>query len=81
MIKPSGESLDFKQEWFEGSPFPDYRIPGLFLAIVIGGANLLSALAQLRRWPWAPTSSLGTGLVLLIWSAVQWLAIGYRHWS
>jgi hypothetical protein len=29
------EALGVKAEWLDGSPFPDYRIPGLFLLIVI----------------------------------------------
>ena len=30
-------------EWLEGSPFVDYTIPGLALAIIVGGSMLLAA--------------------------------------
>jgi hypothetical protein len=80
-LKPSGEALSFKTEWLQGSPFSNYRIPGLFLLFIIGPTNLLSAYAQLRRSPSAALLSFSSGAILLVWSTVQWLSIGYRHWS
>jgi hypothetical protein len=79
--RPSGEALRFETEWLEGSPFPDYRIPGLFLAFVIGSTNLASALAQWNGAHWAPAISLGTGVLLLVWLAIQTSIIGIRDWS
>ena len=78
---PSGEALGMTTDWLERSPFPDFRIPGLFLAVVVGGSNLLSALALWRRHPLAPLASLGTGLLLVAWVAIQTAMIGFRHWS
>lgn len=78
---PSGAALGFSVDWLEGSPFPDYRVPGLFLAVVIGGANLASAFLLWRRHPLAPFVSLGTGLLLVVWLAIQTAIIGVRHWS
>lgn len=45
---PSGGSLSFEVAWLDGSPFDDHRVPGLFLAIVIGSTNLASAAASSR---------------------------------
>jgi hypothetical protein len=56
-------------------------VPGLFLAIVIGGANLLTAVLLWRRHPELPMASLGTGLLLLTCVAIQTAIIGFRHWS
>lgn len=78
---PSGDALDIPVEWLAGSPFPDFRVPGLFLAVVIGGANLLSALALVVRHPLGTLLSLGTGVLLVAWIAVQTAIIGLRHWS
>jgi len=78
---PSGGTLGIPKEWLEGSPFPDFRIPGLFLAIVIGGANLASALALLRRHALASWLSLATGVLLVVWVAIQTAILGFRHWS
>jgi len=68
-------------DWLIDSPFPDFRVPGLFLAIMIGGANLLTAVLLWRRHPESPLASLGTGLPLVTWVATQSAIIGFRHWS
>jgi hypothetical protein len=78
---PSGKALGMATDYLEGSPFPDYRIPGLFLAVVIGGANLLSAVTLVRKVRGAAYLSLGTGLLLVAWVAIQTAIIGFRHWS
>jgi CDP-diglyceride synthetase len=78
---PSGAALGMTTEWLDGSPFPDFRFPGLFLAVVIGGANSLTAVLLWRRHPGSPLASLGTGLLLVIWVAIQTAIIGFRHWS
>jgi hypothetical protein len=78
---PSGESLTFKTEWLEGSPFPDYRIPGLFLLLVIAPTNLASVLLQWKRSETAPRVTVGTGTILVLWVVIQAVIIGFQHWS
>ncbi len=78
---PSGDTLGMPADWLEGSPFPDYRVPGLFLMAVIGTANLLSAVLLGLRHRHASLVSLGTGVLLLAWIAIQTAIIGFRHWS
>jgi hypothetical protein len=72
------EGLGAKAEWLDGSLFPDYRIPGLFLLIVLGGGMLLLALLALRRSPLAGPAALAMGAVLLIWGLVETATIGYQ---
>jgi hypothetical protein len=78
---PSGAALGMTTDLLDGSPFVDFRVPGLFLAVVIGGANLLSGVLLWRRHPGSPLASLGTGLLLVAWVAIQTAIIGFRHWS
>jgi len=78
---PSGKLLTFEVEWLDGSPFADYRIPGLFLAVVIGSANVVSTVLLWRRDPLGPLTSLGTGVLLLVWIAIQTAIIGFRDWT
>lgn len=78
---PSGKPLRFDVNWLDGSPFKDYRVPGLFLTVVIGGANLVSATSLWRRDPLGPFVSLGTGVLLLVWMAIQTAIIGFRDWT
>ena len=78
---PSGGALGMSKDVLKGSPFSDFRIPGLFLAVVLGSANLASAGALLKRHPLAPWLSFATGALLVVWVAIQTLIIGFRHWS
>jgi len=78
---PGGGALGMTTEPLGGSPFPDYRVPGLFLAVVIGGANLASGVLLWRRRAFAPVVSFATGLLLVAWVAVQTAIIGFLHWS
>jgi hypothetical protein len=80
-LEPSGADIGMDVAFLDGSPFPDYRVPGLFLLLLIGPANLVSAAAHLRRNRFADVLSLLTGIVLLVWITVQWSIIGYQHWT
>lgn len=80
-LDPSGDLLTFELEWLAGSPFDDYRVPVLFLAIVIGSANLTSAAGLSLRQPWAPSASLGTGILLLAMMTIQTVIIGFNDWT
>ena len=79
--EPSGAALSFETEWLSGSPFPDYRLPGLFLVFVIAPTNLVSATLQWRRSYYAPLVTTGTGTILVLWLSIQTLIIGLQHWS
>ena len=78
MSDPTGAALAFKVAWLSGSPFPDYRFPGLFLAVVIGGTQLASALTLATRRRVAPVLSLASNLLLVTWLVIQWAIIGYQ---
>ena len=66
--------------WLEGTPFDSYVIPGLFLALVVGGGMTLASGAWILRRQVAPRLSLGAGLVLVAWIVVQVAMIGYVSW-
>ena len=67
-----------ERSWLDGSPFPDYTVPGLFLLVVIGGGMLTtSALAFLKR-PEAAPAALAMGTVILAWGIVETLTVGWR---
>jgi len=81
VIDPSGARLGMSTDLLEGGPFPDYLVPGLFLAIVIGGANLASAAMLWQRHALASRASLATGVLLLAWTVVQLSIIGFTDWT
>jgi hypothetical protein len=72
------EGLGAKADWLDGSPFPDYRIPGLVLLIVIGGGMVATALLALRRSRFAGLGALAMGAVLVSWGVVETATIGYQ---
>src|SRR5262245_19503415 len=78
---PTGAALGMSASWLKRSPFRDFRIPGLFLMLIIGGANLLSAAVLWRRDHRSELVSLATGVLLVVWVAIQTAIIGFRHWS
>jgi hypothetical protein len=74
----NAERLGAHQTWLEGSPFPNYVIPGLVLLVVIGGGMLATAAAATFRSHLAGAAAFAMGIVLVVWGAVETLTIGYR---
>jgi len=70
------EALGVEESWLKGTPFPDYRVPGVVLLAVIGGGMLVTALAALRRSRYAGLAALVMGAALVIWGLVETLTIG-----
>ena len=62
-------------EWLDGSPFETYLIPSLVLLVVVGGTMALAAAALLMHHRRAPELSIGAGVVLLVWLAIEMLII------
>ena len=61
---PSGGLIQLSGEWLRLTPFSSYLIPGLLLSLVVGGSNLIAAVALLRRHPYAPWIAGGAGCAL-----------------
>lgn len=76
---PDGQALGFSTEWLSSSPFQDYHVPGLVLALAVGGESLSAAFLALRRHPAAALLGASSGLTLLLWICLQVFWIGYRH--
>jgi len=64
-------------DYLEGSPFDSYLIPGILLALVVGGSHVLALIAQLRRTPLAAFWSAVAAFGLLIWIFVQMTVIPF----
>ena len=61
--------------WLAGTPFNDYTIPGLLLAIVIGGGMLLAAATVLIPREWAVLISVVAGIVMVGFEVVEAVCI------
>jgi hypothetical protein len=93
-IDPTGNLVNMPVSMLVGSPFRDFRIPGLILLVVLGMGALLLALAlrRLPSWSWATqlnpyksrhwvwSATIGYGFVLMIWIATEVILIGFDSW-
>ncbi len=57
----------FPAGWLIGTPFSSYLIPGLILAVVVGGSAALATVATLRRSDLGALTSMLAGAILLGW--------------
>lgn len=77
-LDPSGASVGLPLEWLEGSPFPDYGVPGIVLLTLLGILPLAVAWSAWTRRSWSWAASLGIGLALVIWLLVEIAVVGYQ---
>jgi len=80
MLEPSGSGMGFPVELLQGSPFPDYRIPGVFLFTVNGLGSLVGAGLSFARHRHAGEAAAILGGILMAWIAIQVAIIGSLHW-
>jgi hypothetical protein len=57
----------FPPEWLAGSPFADYTLPGLILAVVVGGSAALATLAVAMRPRLGGPASAVAGAIMVGW--------------
>ncbi len=73
-------SSGMPERYLDGSPFSSYAIPGLALAVVVGGSSLLAAWTVWRQSDSAIDRSLLASVVLAGWFVVQIAAVGLISW-
>lgn len=71
VVAPDGALIGLPPALLVGSPFPDYLVPGLTLAFVVGGAVALAGVLALTQHRLAGVASWAAAFVLAIWLAVQ----------
>ena len=71
VLGPKGEILKMPVSYLDGSPFADYRVPGLILLLVLGVFPLAALVGLWLRRPWAWYAAFAVGCGLLIWILVE----------
>ncbi|MBK7123911.1 MAG: hypothetical protein IPH68_14640 [Chitinophagaceae bacterium] len=80
MSDPEGVILNMSVSLLEGTPFRDFLIPGIILATVVGGVNLLAVAYNLNRHRSRYNWALAGGLLITGWIVVQMLLIQMANW-
>lgn len=80
MSDPEGAILNMPVSLLQGTPFRDFLIPGIILATVVGGVNLLAVAYNLNRHPSRYNWALAGGLMITGWIVVQMLLIQMANW-
>jgi len=57
----------FPAAWLTGTPFSSYLVPGLILAVVVGGSAAVAAVVTLRSREAGALSSMLAGAIMLGW--------------
>ena len=79
---PSGNELGFPLSFLEGSPFPDFLIPGIFLLAVNGVGSMIGAGFSFTRRNYAKETAIILGAILVAWILIQVAiiqSIGWLH--
>ena len=69
----AGNALNIPDYWLSGTAFESWVTPGLLLIFIIALPMTVAAIAEVRRFRWAPVVSLLAGLALVGWIGAQWL--------
>lgn len=79
ILKPDGRLLGLSTE-FASSSFASYLVPGVMLAVLVGGAQLFAGLAVARRHPRGLRMGVIAGLILIAWIAILAMMMGSTTW-
>lgn len=69
------EDSRFPLDWLRGTPFPDYTIPAIILAIVVGGSALVACVLLLRRHHRRFLAAVVAGVIMMGYIAVEALIL------
>lgn len=77
-VRPEGSFLRADPKVLAGTPFSDWRVPGVLLASLVGGGFLLTAWRTWRDRPYARELSLLAGAGLIVFEAAELTWIGFQ---
>ena len=77
---PSGSALELPISLLEGTPFPDFLIPGIFLLAVNGVGSMIGAGLSFTRRRYAQEIAIVLGAILIAWIVIQVVIISSFHW-
>ena len=80
IYRPDGAILHLPVNLLEGTPFKNFLIPGILLATIVGGVNLLAVFNNLRRHANRYNWAIAGGFMIIGWIIAQMTLIKVFHW-
>jgi len=77
---PNGEIMNLSPGLLNGTPFTDFRLPGILLTIVVGGVNLIAVFYNMQRHANRYNWAMAGGFMISGWIVVQMILIQTVHW-
>lgn len=77
LFPQSATVLNPPADYLTGTPFVSYLLPGVALALVIGGVHTVAFLLELTRNRWRLFAAATAGFAVLIWIFVQMIYIPF----
>ncbi len=74
-------AIQFPLAWLRNTPFSDYTIPALALAIVVGGSSLLAAVTAFKGRAGGAIASMAAGLIMAGYEIVEVVTIKQVVWA
>ena len=82
VIDPSGSTLGVPSSLLEGSIFPNFLIPGIFLLVVNGFGSGIAAVFSFKNSHYTQGIAIALGVILVLWIVIQVIiirSIGWLH--
>ena len=82
VIDPSGSTLGVPASLLEGSIFPNFLIPGIFLLVVNGFGSSIGAVFSFTKRQYTQGIAIVLGVILVSWIVIQVIiirSIGWLH--
>lgn len=77
---PDGSILNLPLSLLQTSPFKNFLIPGIVLAVLVGGVNLAAVFQNLQRRPNRYNWAIAGGFMICGWILVQAVMIDSFNW-
>ena len=80
MLNPDGRIFHFPPDLLETTPFQNYFVPGILLAMIVGGSSLMAAISLFKNTRYQYWLAMSAGLILIGWIFIQTILIQSVHW-
>lgn len=71
-------TIQMPGEWLHNTPFSSYQVPGMVLAVIVGGSAMVGAIAVMVRSVWDALASLVAGVILVGWIVSEVAILGLQ---